>query len=119
MQQLDNEAVEAFDDQQKKKAPSKKQSQTSTFSRHGVQSMGRENSKTSLWLSWIISLATSLYITGRVAQYDTDTVIVKHSVDRHPVKYLHKTYSIIHDTQVAPSRENLKTSRKFLKGNKH
>ena len=38
------------------------------------------------------------------------------SIDRHLTQDLHKTYSIIRNTQFAPSREKLKASRKFLKG---
>ena len=49
--------------------------------------------------------------------YEPDTLSSFHrSIDRHLTKDLHKTYSIIRDTQFAPSREKLKASRKFLKG---
>ena len=49
--------------------------------------------------------------------YEPDTLSSFHrSTDRHLTKDLHKPYSIIRDTQFAPSREKLKASRKFLKG---
>ena len=49
--------------------------------------------------------------------YEPDTLSsFQRSIDRHLTKDLHKTYSIIRDTQFAPSREKLKASRKFLKG---
>ena len=47
--------------------------------------------------------------------YEPDTLSsFQRSIDRHLTKNLHKTYSIIRDTQFAPSREKLKVSRKFL-----
>ena len=46
--------------------------------------------------------------------YEPDTLSSFHR--RHLTKDLHKPYSIIRDTQFAPSREKLKASRKFLKG---
>ena len=49
--------------------------------------------------------------------YEPDTLSsFQRSIDRHLTKDLHKPYSIIRDTQFAPSREKLKASRKFLKG---
>ena len=49
--------------------------------------------------------------------YEPDTLSsFQRSIDRHLTKDLHNPYSIIHDTQFAPSREKLKASRKFLKG---
>ena len=49
--------------------------------------------------------------------YEPDTLSsFQRNIDRHLTKDLHKPYSIIRDTQFAPSREKLKASRKFLKG---
>ena len=50
--------------------------------------------------------------------YEPDTLTsFQRSLDRHLTKDLHKSYSIIRDTQFAPSREKLKAARKWLKSN--
>ena len=48
--------------------------------------------------------------------YEPDTISsFQRSIDRHLVKDLHKSYSIIRDIEFAPSREKLKAARKWLK----
>ena len=60
------------------------------------------------------------YVTVRKADgtvYEPDTLSAfQRSLDRHLTKELHKPFSIIRDTQFAPSREKLKAARKWLKG---
>ena len=48
--------------------------------------------------------------------YEPDTLTsFQRSLDRHLTKDLHKPFSIIRDTEFAPSREKLGAARKWLK----
>ena len=120
MLQLDDEAVELFVDQQKNKNTKRKtESDLKTWytwcAKHGETRELEDIPPTEL-----DRLLGHFFVTVRKKDgslYEPDTLSSFHrSIDRHLTKDLHKPYSIIRDTQFAPSREKLKASRKFLKG---
>ena len=120
MQQLDDKAVEAFVDQQKNKNTKRKtHSDLKTWytwcGKHGETRELKDIPPAEL-----DRLLGHFFVTVRRKDgslYEPDTLSsFQRSIDRHLTKNLHKTYSIIRDTQFAPSREKLKASRKFLKG---
>ena len=118
--QLDDEAVEAFVDQQKNKNTKRKtESDLKTWylwcAKHGETRELNDIPPTEL-----NRLLGHFFVTvcrNDGSLYEPDTLSsFQRSIDRHLTKDLHKPYSIICDTQFAPSREMLEVSWKFLKG---
>ena len=119
VQQLDDEAVEAFVDQQKYKNTKRKtHSDLKTWytwcGKHGETRELKDIPPAEL-----DRLLGHFFVTVRRKDgslYEPDTLSsFQRSIDRHLTKDLHKTYSIIRNTQFAPSREKLKASRSSLR----
>ena len=121
VQELDNEAVETFVDQQKNKNTKRKtHSDLKTWytwcAKHGETRELKDIPPAELDCLLGHFFVTVHWKDGSL--YEPDTLSsFQRSIDHYHTKDLHKTYSITRDTQFAPSREKLKVSRKILKGN--
>ena len=117
---LDDEAVEMFVNQQKNMNTKRKTSSDLRSWYNWCAKHGETRELKDIPMGELDRLLGHFFVSVRRKDgslYEPDTLSsFQRNIDRHLTKDLHKPYSIIRDTQFAPSREKLKASRKFLKG---